>query len=95
MSFYLMGQTNQEQQYNRQSVLHAWKREEMDMIQKPAENRPLGRHRHRWKGIDMDIKDIQLKDMDWIHLVQKRQMVGVVNTVICVCSTKKETVLTS
>ena len=37
-----------------------------------AGERPLGRHRHRWKGIKMDNKETQLEDTDWIHLILDR-----------------------
>jgi hypothetical protein len=35
--------------------------------------RPLGRSRHRWEyNIEMDLKEIVLDSVDWIHVAQNR-----------------------
>jgi hypothetical protein len=40
---------------------------------KSAGKRPLGRRRRRWEdNIKMDIREIGLKGVDWIHLAQDR-----------------------
>jgi hypothetical protein len=35
-------------------------------------NRPLRRPRRRWEDSKMDVGEIGLEDMDWMHLVQGR-----------------------
>jgi hypothetical protein len=40
---------------------------------KAEEKRLFGRHRHRWEGnIEMDLMEIGLEDVDWIHVAQGR-----------------------
>jgi hypothetical protein len=43
-------------------------------VQEPVRYRPLlGRPRRRWDvNIEMDLRDIGLVSMDWIHLAQNR-----------------------
>jgi hypothetical protein len=42
-------------------------------VGKPEGRRPLGRPRHRWKdGIKMDLEEIGLGGVEWIHLAQDR-----------------------
>jgi len=45
---------------------------------------PLGRSRHRWEdNIQIDLREIGWKGVDWIHLTQDReQWRAVVNTVM-------------
>jgi hypothetical protein len=39
----------------------------------PEGRRPLGRPRRTWEdNIKMDLREIELGDVDWIHLVQDR-----------------------
>jgi hypothetical protein len=51
------------------------------LVEKPEENRPLGRPRHRWEN---NIKiDLQERDKDWIELAQdKDRWLAIVNTVM-------------
>jgi hypothetical protein len=40
---------------------------------KPEGNKPLGRPRRRWEhGIKMDLEEIDLGGVEWIHLAQDR-----------------------
>jgi hypothetical protein len=50
----------------------------------PEGRRPLGRPRRRWKdNIKMDLREIGLGDVDWIHLAQDRdRWRALVNTVM-------------
>jgi hypothetical protein len=41
------------------------------LVGKTEEKRPLGRHRCRWEvNIKIDLKETELRDVDWIHLTQ-------------------------
>jgi hypothetical protein len=41
------------------------------LIGKPEGKRPLGNSRHRWEdNIKMDLREIVLEGMDWIHLTR-------------------------
>jgi hypothetical protein len=41
------------------------------LVRKPEEKRTLGRPRRRWKdNIRMDVREIGLEVLDWIHLAQ-------------------------
>jgi hypothetical protein len=53
-------------------------------VVKPERKRPLGRPRHVWaNNIKMDLKEIELGGMDFIHLTQDRnQWRALVNTVM-------------
>jgi hypothetical protein len=53
-------------------------------VGKPEGKRPLGRTRLRWvDSITMDLREIELDDMDWIDLAQDRdQWRALVNTVM-------------
>jgi hypothetical protein len=43
------------------------------LVGKPEGKRPLGRPRRRWEdGIRMDLREIGLRDVDWIRLSQDR-----------------------
>jgi hypothetical protein len=43
------------------------------LVGKPEGKRPLGRPRRRWEdGIRMDLREIGLRGVDWIRLVQDR-----------------------
>jgi hypothetical protein len=45
------------------------------LVGKPEGRRPLGRPRRRWEdNIKMDLGEIGLGDVDWIHLAQDRDM---------------------
>jgi hypothetical protein len=54
------------------------------LVVKPEGRRPLGRPRRRWEdNIKMDLREIGFGDVDWIHLVQDRDMLrALVNTVM-------------
>jgi len=54
------------------------------LIEKLEGKRPLGRPRRRWEdNIRMDLREIVLGDVDWMHLAQDRnQWRGLVNTVM-------------
>jgi hypothetical protein len=54
------------------------------LVEKPEENRPLGRPTHiRKDNIRMDLRGIGWEDVDWMHLTQnKYQQRAVVNTII-------------
>jgi hypothetical protein len=39
---------------------------------KPQGNRPLGRTRHRWENIKMDLLEVGCESMDWINVAQDR-----------------------
>jgi hypothetical protein len=42
-------------------------------VGKPEGKRPLGRPRRKWEdGIRMDLREIGLRDVDWIRLTQDR-----------------------
>ena len=38
----------------------------------PAGKRPLGRPRHRWDNIRMDLKEIGINTRNWVNLAQDR-----------------------
>jgi hypothetical protein len=44
----------------------------MLLVGKPEGKRPLGRPRHRWVDIRMDLVEVEWGDMDWIGLAQDR-----------------------
>jgi hypothetical protein len=52
------------------------------LVVKPKGKMPLGRPRYRWKdGIRVDLREIGLGDVEWIQLVQDRDLwQAVVNT---------------
>jgi hypothetical protein len=53
------------------------------LVGKPEGKRPLVRPRRRWEDIRMDVGEIGLEVVDWIHLAQNRdQWRAVVNMVI-------------
>jgi hypothetical protein len=54
------------------------------LVGRPEGRRPLGRPRHRWEeNIKMDLREIELGDVDWSHLAQDRdRWQAVVNTVM-------------
>jgi hypothetical protein len=41
-------------------------------VEKPEGKTPLGRPRHRWKDIKMDVQDVGCGGMDWIDLAHDR-----------------------
>jgi hypothetical protein len=54
---------------------HAWEGREMYkvLVGKPEGKRPPGRPRRRWEdGIRMDLREIDLGDVDWIRMAQDR-----------------------
>jgi hypothetical protein len=54
------------------------------LIGRPEGKKPLGRLRRRWEdNIKMDLREIGLKGVDWMHMVQdKDQWQALVNTVM-------------
>ena len=42
------------------------------LLGKPSGKRPLGRPRHRWKDIKIDLHEVRCGGMDWIELAQDR-----------------------
>jgi hypothetical protein len=54
------------------------------LVGKPEGRKPLGRPRRRWEdNIKMDLREIGLGDVDWIHLAQdKDRWRALVNTVM-------------
>jgi len=42
------------------------------LVGKPEGKRPLGRPRHRWENITMDLQEVGCGGMDWIDLAQDR-----------------------
>jgi hypothetical protein len=40
------------------------------LVGKPEGKRPLGRSRHRWEDIKMDLQAVEYGGMDWIKLAQ-------------------------
>jgi hypothetical protein len=42
------------------------------LVGKPKGKRPLGRPRHRWVNINMDLRETGWGGMDWIDLAQDR-----------------------
>jgi hypothetical protein len=42
------------------------------LVGKPEGKRPLGRPRHRWEDIRMDLHEVACGGMDWIGLAQDR-----------------------
>jgi len=53
------------------------------LVSKPERKRTLGRPRRRWKNnIRMDLRQIALEGVEWIHLAQDRdQWRAIMNTV--------------
>jgi hypothetical protein len=53
------------------------------LVGEPEGQRSLGRPRHRWKDIRMDLMEVGWEGVDWIHLAQDRdQWQALVNTVM-------------
>jgi hypothetical protein len=54
------------------------------LVGKPEGERPLGRRRHRWvDNIEMNLRELGWRDMDWIDLAQDRdQWSALMNTVM-------------
>ena len=54
------------------------------LVGKPEGKRPLGRPRHKWEdNIKMDLQELGLGCMDWIHLTEDRDSWrALVNTVM-------------
>jgi hypothetical protein len=42
------------------------------LVGKPVGKRPLGRPRHRWVDIRMDLQEVRCGYVDWIGLAQDR-----------------------
>jgi hypothetical protein len=50
---------------------YGWRRvAQRFLVGKPKRRRPLGRPRHRWEDVRMDLQDVGCGDMDWIDLAQ-------------------------
>jgi hypothetical protein len=43
------------------------------LVGKPKGNRQLGRPRHRWEDIRIDIREIGWEGVGWMHLVQDEE----------------------
>jgi hypothetical protein len=55
------------------------------LVRKPEGRISLGRPRHRWNNIKMDLTEIEFEGVDWIHLAQDRdRWRAVVNTVMSI-----------
>jgi hypothetical protein len=54
------------------------------LVGRPEGRRPVGRPRRRWEdNIEMDLREIEFGDVDWIHLAQDRdRWRALVNTVM-------------
>jgi hypothetical protein len=53
------------------------------LVGKPEGKRPLGRPRHGWEDIRLDLREIGWEGVDWMHLAQDRdQWQAVVNMVM-------------
>jgi hypothetical protein len=53
------------------------------LVRKPERKRPLGRPRHRWEDIKMDLRETGWGGMDWIDPAQDRDWWRtLVNTVL-------------
>jgi hypothetical protein len=54
------------------------------LVGRPEGRRPLGRRRRRWEdNINMDLREIECGDEDWIHLAQDMDRWGaLVSTVM-------------
>jgi hypothetical protein len=42
------------------------------LVGKPEGKRPLGRPRHIWEAIRMDLREIGWEGVEWMHLAQAR-----------------------
>jgi hypothetical protein len=51
------------------------------LLEIPEGKRPLGKHKHRWEDIRLDLKGIGWEGMDFIHVAQG-QVAGTLNTII-------------
>jgi hypothetical protein len=53
------------------------------LVRKPEGRRPLGRPRHRWLDIKMNLEEVGWDEVDWIGLSQDRdRWRGLVNSVL-------------
>jgi hypothetical protein len=53
------------------------------LVGKSEGKRPLGRPRHRWEDIRMNLREIGWEGVDWMHLTQDRdQWWALVNMVM-------------
>jgi hypothetical protein len=53
------------------------------LVAKPEGKTPLGRPRHRWVDVKMDLRETGWGNMDWINLAQDRdQWRALVNMVM-------------
>jgi hypothetical protein len=44
------------------------------LVVKPGGKRPLGRLRHRWENIKLDLQEVGWEGVDWIDLTQDSDM---------------------
>jgi hypothetical protein len=45
-------------------------------VRKLERKRPLGRCRHRWEDVRMDLRETEWECMKWMHLAQDRDQWG-------------------
>jgi hypothetical protein len=62
------------------------------LVRKPEGQGQLGKHSHSWEdNIQMDLKEAECEDVDWIHLAQDRdEWCAPVKMVMKFCAPKKE-----
>jgi hypothetical protein len=48
------------------------KRRILGFLRKPEVKRPLGRPKHKWEDIGVDLQEVGWGSMDWIDLAQDR-----------------------
>jgi hypothetical protein len=46
------------------------------VVGKPEGKRTLGRPRHRWEDIKMNLRKIEWEGVDWMHMAQDRPVEG-------------------
>ena len=62
--------------------MRQWRGAYRVLVGKPEGRRPLGRPRHRWQDITMDLREVGCGDMDWIKLAKDRDRWQALVTVV-------------